>query len=186
MLVCLKLILLSRYENRMMSWDPLIHSIWKRCTTKVDTTINRCNCMRWQTDGMTEYKLCWSDSCRCLFHSVQNALNYGSCSNGHLSWTRLSKSYARRCRNTSWLARSTIAFSWLSTIWQKNVKFLTVEEFMNKFVMKSRALIGMDYFRRSKSTNIIEHNLHLSLKKASMITLFNGPIWSKWRTSNGS
>ena len=111
MLVCLKLMLLSRYENRMMSWDPLIHSIWKRCTTRVDTTINRCNCMRWQTDGMTEYKLRWSDSYRCLFHSVQNALNYGSCSNDHLSWTRLSKSNARKCRNTSWLARSTIAFS---------------------------------------------------------------------------
>jgi hypothetical protein len=29
----------------------------------------------------------------------------------HLSWTRLSKSNARKCRNISWLARSTIPFS---------------------------------------------------------------------------
>ena len=35
----------------------------------------------------------------------------GSCSNDHLSWTRLSKSNARKCRYTSWLTRSTIPFS---------------------------------------------------------------------------
>ena len=35
----------------------------------------------------------------------------GSCSNDHLSWTRLSKSNARKCRNASWLAHSTIPFS---------------------------------------------------------------------------
>jgi hypothetical protein len=35
----------------------------------------------------------------------------GSCSNDHLLWTRLSKSSARRCCITSWLARSTIPFS---------------------------------------------------------------------------
>ena len=46
----------------------------------------------------------------------------GSCSNDHLSWTRLSKSKARRWRSTSWLARSAMPFSSLEYAWQKIVQ----------------------------------------------------------------
>ena len=49
MLVALKLLLLSRNENHMLSGNLLIHSTLKRRITRVDTTIDRCHYMRGQT-----------------------------------------------------------------------------------------------------------------------------------------
>ena len=70
MLVALKLLLLSRNENHMLSGNLLIHSTWKRRITRVDTTIDRCHYMRGQMDGMTENKFSRRDSCGCFLHSV--------------------------------------------------------------------------------------------------------------------
>ena len=54
MLVALKLMFLSRNENRMLSGNPLNHSTLKGYVSRVDTTIDRCHNMRGHTDGMTE------------------------------------------------------------------------------------------------------------------------------------
>ncbi len=164
--------------------------------------------MRWQTYRMTEYEFSRNDPCRCLFYSVHDALDFGSCSNDHLSWTRLSKSNARRCRNTSWLARSTIPFSSLEYAVAKDCskphrRTSSVTNSLWKAGPWSVWMTSGDPNRPTwlsimdaVSAAVVDlvGNNSTHLENASMITriyswpsasLVSGPIWSRWSTSKG-
>jgi hypothetical protein len=114
----------------------------------------------------------------------------GSCSNDRLSWTQLSKSKARKCRNTSWFARSTMPFSSLEyavakdssiphshkssgthSLWKVSPWSVWMTNMMkyNRCYFKSCCWFGGEELR--PSGKIINDNKDVF-------------IWFRWRTSN--
>jgi len=95
----------------MLTWNPFIHSIDSdvspestlQPTGDMICKVSRIEWLSIKSAGVTHVDVF---STVFMMHWTN-----GSCSNDHLSWTRLSKSSARKCRSTSWLARSTIPFS---------------------------------------------------------------------------
>ena len=132
----------------------------------------------------------------------------GSCSNDHLSWTRLSKSRARKCRNTSWLARSTIPFSSLEYAVAKDCwippsrKSSVTSSLWNAgpwsvwmtsgdpnlpiwFNMTAAVSIAVVVFVGNNSTHLEKASMITSIYSLPWESLVRGPIWSRWSTSNG-
>jgi len=123
----------------------------------------------------------------------------GSCSNDNLSWTWLSKSNARtrRCRNTSWLARSTIPFFsleyavaknciWVQVQWPIHCGRLVLDPNWQTLlsIMEAISAAVVDLAGKT-STHLENASIITRIYSLPCASLGSGPIWSRWRTSNG-